>query len=222
MNPNHEDKNPPPIPPPGRVKTAYSHWTLLARVTVVGLLLASAGLLWWSYYRVFLPPFKQSRETNTTVVKLSAEVDELDRQWSPTNITRINGQFALVQPRIFTDRTELDAWLADFRDQIAPLGLDLKTELPGTNAPAADATNSLPGTNYTMIPASFTIGFPPLTAPGPGPGPSPSQRLLQFMQRLTSQDKSAVLTGLTAASGTNSLGQAVVGVNFWVNARRGK
>jgi len=73
-----------------------------------------------------------------------------------------------------------------------------------------------------MIPASFIIGFPPLTAPGPGPGPSPSQRLLQLMQRLTSQDKSAVLTGLTAASGTNSLGQAVVGVNFWVNARRGK
>jgi len=216
MNTPEPHNNP---PPPAPAKAAYTHWTVLSRVVVAGLLLASAGLLWWSYYRVFLPPFKQSRETNTTVVKLAAEVDDLDRAWSPTNVARIDQEFALAQPRLFADRPELEAWLADFRDQMAPLGLDFKTELTDTNAPA---TNGVAGARFTVVPATITIDFPPLPEGAPGPAASPSQRLLQLLQRLTGADKNAVLTGLTAAGGTNSIAHAVVGVSFWVNTRKDK
>jgi len=53
-------------------------------------------------------------------------------------------------------------------------------------------------------------------------GPSPYQRLLQFAERITAQDKNADLTALTVDSGLNSIGRAVVGVNFWTNAKEAR
>ena len=201
-------------PSPATQKGGFSYPELLARVVVGALLLASVGLLWWSYYRVYAPRLKVARELNATVEKLAAEVETLDRRWSKAEMAGINEKFALVQPRLFADQPELQAWLADFRDQVSPLALEIKTDLASATTPTG-ATAGL-----TSLPATMTIKFRPGTGT-PGSA-SPYQRLLQFTERITTQDKNADLTGLTVESGINSVGRAVMGINFWVDAKEAR
>ena len=199
-------------PSPATQKGQFSYTDLLARLVVVGLLLASVGLLWWSYCRVYAPRAKVTRDLNASVEKLTAEVETMDRRWTKAEMDAINDRFTLVQPRLFADQPELEGWLADFREQIAPLSLEIKTDL-ASPSPAPEA-------KLLSLPATMTITFRTTTeASG---GPSPYQRLLQFAERITAQDKNADLTALTVDSGLNSIGRAVVGVNFWTNAKEAR
>src|ERR1700739_1927711 len=106
MSEPHADSLLPVTKDPG-----FNYWELLSRIVVAGLLLSSIGLLWWSYYGVFVPRLKESRDINATVARLTAEVDELNRQWPPDKIGQLNQKFALVQPRLFASPSELENWL---------------------------------------------------------------------------------------------------------------
>jgi len=213
---------PPPLPnraPQSVTKpSGFNYLTLLSRVVVAGVLAASVWLLWWSYYRVYLPQLKEPTELNATVAKLTVTADDLDRQWSKADIEQINHKFAGVQPQMFTDQLELESWLADFTGQFTAQGMDIKTDIKagpaGTNAPAGAARG------FLIIPVTLAITFH--SGPDAGDLPPPSQRLLQFVQRLTTREKSAVLTDLSLSSGTNSIDQAVLGFNFWAGAKEAK
>lgn len=197
-------------PLPATKTGGFNYWQLLSRIVIFALLLSSAGLLWWSYYQVFVPQLRESRQLNATVSKLTAEVDDLDRQWSKAGIEEVNQKFTLVQPRLFAGQAELAAWLADFKEQTAPMGLDVKTDFADSNAPAGAVTN------VQAIPVTIAIAFPPLPSAAGSPGNlSPCQRLLQFAQRLTTREKCADLAEMTVEGGTNSIARAVLGVNFW-------
>ena len=197
---------------PATHRGEFSYPDLLARLAVFGILLASVGLLWWSYYRVYAPRLKVTRDLNTTVEKLTAEVDMMEHRWSKAEMEGINEKFPLVQPRLFADQPELEAWLADFREQVAPLALDVKTDLAGSRTAGE--------TNLLILPTTVTILFRPATE-GPGSA-SPYQRLLQFAERITTQGKNADLTDLTVDSGVNSIDRAVVGINFWAAAKEAR
>ena len=152
------------------------------------------------------------------MAKLTVTADDLDRQWSKADIEQINNKFAGVQPQMFTDQLELESWLADFTGQFTAQGMDIKTDIKagpaGTNAPAGAARG------FLIIPVTLAITFH--SGPDAGDLPPPSQRLLQFVQRLTTREKSAVLTDLSLSSGTNSIDQAVLGFNFWAGAKEAK
>jgi len=194
--------------------SGFNYAELLSRILVLSLLFASAGLLWWSYYRVYVPRLVIFRDLSSTVDKLAREVEDLDRQWSKQDIERINQKFELVQAKIFVDQADLDAWLVDIRDPLIPLGLNLKTEFTKPTLIAGEENR------FHTIHTTFNVGFQPL---GSSTNKlSPYQRLLQFTKRITTQEKRADLTELNVESGTNSIGRAVMTVNFWVGTRETK
>ena len=199
---------------PATMQGVFNYLELMSRVVVIGLLLISAGLFCWSYYRVYLPRQKITRNLNITVEKLAAEVDEMDRHWSKSDIGQINQKFSLVQPRLFADQPELEAWLADFRDQVQSLNLNIKTDIASTGEPATNC----PG--LITIPTTMVITFPAMA--GNTGKLSPYQRFLQFAQRITIQDKNADLVDMSVDSGGKSIGRAVVRINFWMGGKGSK
>jgi hypothetical protein len=205
-------------PVAGTKPVGFSYVTLLSRVVVGVLLLASAGLLWWSYCRVYLPRVKEYHELDANVVKLTIAVDDLDHQWTKPELAAIDQKFHLVQSRLFNDQPELKSWLDDFEGQFIALGLNIKTDfnasLVSSNAPA------VAGRRFSAIPTTVTIDFSPTA--GSEDKDTPFQRLLQFSQRITTQDKIADLTGLTVHSGTNSIDHAVLNLTFWAGAKEAK
>jgi hypothetical protein len=216
---------PPPLPnrtPQSVTKpSGFNYLTLVSRVVVGGLLVASVWLLWWSYYRIYLPHLKEPAELNASVAKLTGTADDLDHQWSKADIEQINKKFAGVQPQMFTDQLELESWLADLTGQFTAQGMDIKTDIKagpvgvaGTNAPAGAVPR------FLVIPVTLAVTFH--SGPDAAGLPPPGQRLLHLVQRLTTQEKSAVLTDLSLSSGTNSIDQAVLGFNFWAGAKEAK
>jgi len=210
MNPSNPGNN----QRPATMQGVFNHLEWIWRVVVFSLLVASVGLLGWSYYRVYLPRQKISRDLNVTVEKLATEVDDMESHWSKAEISQINEKFPRVQPRLFADQAEIAEWLADFRDQIQPLNLDIKTD-PGSTG---DRTTNCPG--LFILPTTMVITFP---AVGREAGTSsPYQRFLQFAQRISSQDKNADLDEMSVDSGGNSIGRAVVRIDFWMGGKESK
>jgi hypothetical protein len=199
---------------PATMKGVSNHWEWIGRVVVFSLLLASAGLLGWSYYRVYLPRQKVNADLNVIVQKLAAEVDAMESHWSKSAISQINDKFPLVQPRLFADPAEIAAWLVDFRDQIQPLNLDIKTDQASTG----DRSTNCPG--LVVLPATMVVTFP--TTGRSAEKSSPYQRFLQFAQRVTSQDKNVDLDQMSVDSGGNSIGRAVVQIDFWMGGKESK
>lgn len=208
MNGPEPQNNPPPVTNAGE----FNYSELLFRLVVLGLLLASVGLLWWSYNREFAPRLQESRDYNATVIRLTAEVDDLDRRWSKPDIEQINRKFELAQTRIFAGQPALEAWLADLREQLTPLGINANTKLEKVVVPAGIERPP------SVIPGMISIEIQPVT----GEMSSPYQRLLQLVQRLITQEKRADLTELTVDSGTNSIGGAALNFNFWTDGKESK
>jgi hypothetical protein len=161
---------------------------------------------------VLLPRLKQSRELSSTVSRLSAEVDDLDHQWSRTDAQRVTNQFSQVDLKLFESQASLEDWLADLKDQSAPLALDLRADF-GTPTPKTAG-----GRTLNVIPATVSVEVQP--APPELPTPSPYQRILRLSQRLTGEGKRADLTELTVTAGTNSIGRAVLVFDYWTGKER--
>ena len=210
MNPSNPENN----QRPATMQGVFNHLEWIGRVVVFSLLLASVGLLCWSYYRVYLPRQKITRDLNVTVEKLAAEVDDMESHWSKSAISQINEKFPLVQPRLFSDQAEIAAWLVDFRDQIQPLNLDIKTDQASTG----DRSTNCPG--LVVLSATMVITFP--TTGRNAEKSSPYQRFLQFAQRISSQDKNIDLDQMSVDSGGNSIGRAVVRIDFWMGGKESK
>jgi hypothetical protein len=205
----------PPTPAPTPTETGGGNYLeVLYRTVMVLMLVSSFGILWWSYYRVYVPRLKEYHEADAALTSLTVKVDDLDHLWSQADIEQINKRYEVLQPKVFADQPELESWLADFRDQLAPLGLNIKFDLVTTNAPIGDDRKLFP------IPATITIVSQPVA--GAVDTPAAYQQLLQFAKHLTAQEKSTGLTRLTVASGTNSVGRAVLNLNFWAGAKEAK
>jgi hypothetical protein len=199
-----------PVTKPGR----FNYKTLLSRFVVLALVSGSAGLIWWSYYRMLLPRLKESREMDLSVAKLTSETDALEHRWTKGELEEIDQKFTLAQPRLFADQSELEAWLTQVQDQFTPQGLTIKTTLVTTNTPIGGSRK------VRIIPATLTLAFP--ARPGPEGKSSHYQQLLQVTQLLTSGNKIADLTELTVSSGTNSIDHAVLKFEFWAGVKEDK
>jgi hypothetical protein len=194
----------PPITAPPR--NAGYRDRLFRAITLVAVL-GSVAVIWWSFVMVLLPRLKESRELSSRVSRLSAEVDELDHQWTKAGAEQVSNQFSQVDLKLFEGRAGLEAWLANLQEQAAPLALDVRADLgPASPPTAGDRT-------LTVIPATVSVEVQP--ARPEMATSSPYQRILQLSQRLTDEDKRADLTELTVAGGTNSIGRAVLVLNYW-------
>jgi len=180
---------------------------VVVRMLITLLNLGALGTLWWSLQFRLLPLQRQTRELESTVGRLTREVDMMDAACAPPVAREIREKFDQIQAPTFKDRAELEAWLTGLQQQVIPLALDLEVDLAGS--PPPPATNAPAG----PMPTRAVLTVRPaadLAAEG-----TPFQRVLWLSHQLTREEKRADLTGLTAAGGTNSLGRASLELTLW-------
>ena len=101
----------------------------LFRVIILVAVLGSVAVIWWSFGRVLSPRQQQSRELSLQVARLSAEVDDLDRQWTQAQMANVTNQFSQVDFTLFEGRAGVEAWVASLKELTASLALDVGVDL---------------------------------------------------------------------------------------------
>jgi hypothetical protein len=179
----------------------------LFRVVILVVVFASVALIWWSVFATLTPRLKESRELSSSVARMSAEVESMDRQWPKEAVAQVTNRFSQASARLFKGRAGLEAWLANLKELAASLALDVGTDL------GQPSLQTVGGRTLTVIPATISIQVQP-AGPETRP-PSPYQRILVFGQLLSAEKKRADLTALTVDGGTNSISRAVLDFNYW-------
>ena len=179
----------------------------LFRVIILVAVLGSVAVIWWSFGRVLSPRQQQSRELSLQVGRLSAEVDDLDRQWTQAQMANVTNQFSQVDFTLFEGRAGVEAWVANLKELTASLALDVGVELGQPSQQTAG------GRSLTVIPATLSVKVQPA---GPETKPqSPYGRILMLGQLLSFENKRADLTELMVDGGANSIGRAVLVLDYW-------
>lgn len=198
---------PPRLPLPLPTKPRRSHWEALFRVVIVLVILVSIAVAYWSFFERLLPLQQQSRLLVTKVSKMSEQMDQTQRRWTPGRIKEIRARYREVYSQLLADPAALEEWLRQIHTEAAPLALELKVGI-GQSAPQGAFTN-----NLAIVPASISLEV--LPAPGEAKGKSPYERVLAFGQQLAAHSKRADLTELTVVGGAGSISRAVLVFNLW-------
>ena len=202
-------QSPPPVPPkPLRVAVQPAsanskEW--LFRLLVAVLLVGAFSLVGWSFFRKLLPLQKQSRDLGMQVVRLSADVDEMQRKLEKSDFVQVERDFGRINTHLFSDETALVSWLAELKEQTIPLALELKANFGAAVVPSTNHQN------LAVIPTTVSVGV----AHDIEAIRSPYQRLLRLSHHLSSRERRVDLTELTVMGGTNSLQQATLVLNLW-------
>jgi hypothetical protein len=204
-----EDSAPAPEvrPPAAAPPRSTGYRDLLFRVIILVAVLGSAVMICWSFLLVLRPRQQQARELSLRVSRQSAEVDDLDRQWTQAQMAQVTNQFSQVAPTLFEGREGVDAWLANLKDLSASLALDATAEFGQPSQQTAG------GRTLTVIPATVSVNVQP-AGPETKP-PSPYGRVLQLGQLLARENKRADLTELILDGGVNSINRVVLVLNYW-------
>ena len=195
-----------PLPPPPK-KPRLSHRDALFRVAIVGVILASIAVAYWSFFHRLLPLQEQSRSMVTRVSKMSEQMDQAERRWTPGQIQEIRARYGQVYHQLFADPAAFEEWLRQLHTEAAPLDLELNTRL-GQRAPQEAFA-----TNLAIVTASIALEV--LPAPGEAKGKTPYERILAFGQQLAAHGKRADLAELTVTGGASSISRAVLELNLW-------
>jgi hypothetical protein len=193
------------LPPPK--KPRRSHREALFRVVIVLVILVSIAVACWCFFKRLLPLQQQSRAMVTKVSKMSVQMDQAERRWTPEQINEIRARYREVYSQLFADAAALEEWLRQIHTQAAPLGLELKVRL-GQSAPQETFA-----TNLALVTASISLEV--LPAPGDARGKSPYERVLAFGQQLAAHGKRADLAELTVTGGVGSISRALLVFNLW-------
>jgi len=181
----------------------------LFRLGIVALLAGSVTVAWRSLQRLETRQ-KHCREISATVARLSAQVDDLERQWSRGQEEEVGGQLRQARSQLFCDQAALENWLSSLKAQTDPLALEARATF-GKTIPRNIAEEEL-----AMIPTTISVDVRPVREKERGGWPY--LRLVQLGQRLTRQDKRADLVELKVEGGTNSVTGAVLVFNLWAGA----
>jgi hypothetical protein len=216
---------PPPIPKPiavaapqppkqARRPASLKFKELFFRVVIVSLLVCSIGVAWYCFAWVLVPRQQQSQKLTTSIARLSSEVDELERRWSPAEAQQVSNQFTQVKQKLFADQPALANWLATLREHSVPLSLDVQADI-GSAVPKS--TN---GPTLAVIPTTVTIDVQPFR--DLRGLESPYRRILRLSEQLIAQEKRADLKEIRVYSGTNSVARATMLFELWAGEETGQ
>ena len=186
---------------------------LVFRIAIVGALLISISLAWWTLTRQLVPLEQQSQSLGMAVSHLSDEVDAMQRKWSPAEADQIRASYKDLRRQLFADETALKDWYMRLYQAAGPLALGLTVDF-GKSVPQA-INNDV---KVVMIPASVSIEVRPMRLVMD----SPYQRLLRFGQQLAAEGKRADLAELTVSGSTNSIAHALLVFNLWAGEDAGE
>jgi hypothetical protein len=208
--------NPPPLPRPGAQKAALpakkkmTHWEALFRVLSVVLIVGSITFAWWVYSYRLVPLQQQSRQLNTALTQLSAEVETIQRKWPAVVREEIRTQYKEVHNKLFANEAELGRWLVRLQEDAGPLALDINVDW-GKNIPRTAEQEKL-----AIVPASVTLEVRPAI----GGNQTPYQRMLRLGQQLAAEGKRADLAELDVNGGPLSITHGLLVFNLWAGEEK--
>jgi len=179
---------------------------LLFRVATIGLLILSIVVAWWSFTQVLAPRQKAARELGLKLSKLSAEVDEMERQAATTDPAELAAKFRQVDAALFSGPASLESWWSGVREASLPLGLDVKVDFGKVS------TRPTSQDKISVIPVTLVVDVMPL---GSGSFDSAYHRILKLTDQLVTSQRRCDLNRVTIVGGTNSITQAVLSVDLW-------
>jgi hypothetical protein len=187
------------------------------RAIIVTLILGSAFGAWWTFMRVLPPLQLKSRQLASDLSKLQTKADDLDRQWSKTQMEDLTNQYLQAQSMLISGRPALGEWLTKLKTDSKSLALtaDTKEGVP-RSVPA-------PGFTLAVVPATISVEVRPTVGPG---ATSSYQRVLQLAERLCSDSpgsdlKRADPVGLSVSGGVGSVTNLVLTVDLWAGEEAG-
>ncbi len=202
-----------PEAPPGRVagmrarvKTTSAK-ELIFRVLMVLLLAGSLGLVWYTNAKVLTPAQKRTRDLNTTLSRLGAEVDEMEHQWGKDDIGKLTTEFSEAQAQLISEQPQLENWLSTLRQEVLPLALDANARFGDSVLQATDPQK------LALIPT--TVSVQAQAAANVQGVESPYNRILRLTNNLLARETRGDLTQLTVTGGLGVPVKAELVLNLW-------
>ena len=193
--------------------TGFNYRQLVARVMLVLLNLGSLALLGWILQWRLLPLQRQTRELTSTVARLSTAVGVMETMWTRQVTGDIRSRFEEARNRIFHGRGALEAWLGQVQQQVVPLALEVELEIAKADPAAPPSPQSSTNNSANPLPNRVVVAVRP--AAEVEAIASPFQRILQFGQQLTGEERRVDLVGFSVIGGLNSISRAVFELNVW-------
>jgi hypothetical protein len=182
-----------------------TRWDALFRLINVVLIAGSIAFAWWTFSQRLVPLQKQSRELSSSLNRLSAEVDVLERKWPKVDRDQIRTDYKEVRNQLFADEAELGRWLVRLEEQSSPLALDIKVDFGKSTARTAEQEK------LAIVPASVVLEIRPVI----GGTQTPFHRMLRLGQQLAAEGKRADLSELNVNGGPLSITHGLLVFNLW-------
>src|ERR1043166_3704930 len=177
---------------------------LKVRVLLLGSLVVSVALAWWSINR--LPDWeKKIQSQNTKIAQLEDEILNLEKRWSDSEAEEVGARCKTVQDQLLSGHDEVMLWQTNLQRRANQFTLSVNTGVTNTmDCP-------LPGKRFSIYSATVDVGT---ISPGVRTN-SPYLRLLNFAQSLASDRKRVDLVELSAGGSSNSVPKATLGLQPW-------
>jgi hypothetical protein len=193
--------------PPGSDRAARNRHLLIntiERVAVGVVVGGSILMVWWSLNRAARIQ-KESASLAEQVSRLGSEVELMTAQCSPSKSQEVAARYDHARGGLFSGGTELGAWQAALTEAAVPLALDASIAFAGTR------TQSTGGHVLTIVRAEVEL-TPAEEIPSPR---TTYQRVLDFLDRLTTQPQRVDLLELRLSGVSNSVSHASASIDLW-------
>ena len=175
------------------------------RLAVVLVLAAVMALVWWSVNQRLLPVLHQGQQTAQEVSTLANEVQQLEAQWNPDDITNTEGLFQDSKQSLLTSDEDRLALSRTLQEEAEALNFFADVKL--------GQVQPFPTAGYKLSLLLTTINLQ--TAPGNSLTNTPYARLMHFTRLLTQIKPRVDLLDLSVAGNSNSVQQAQAVLQFW-------
>jgi hypothetical protein len=177
----------------------------LARLALVLIVTASAGLVWWSISHRLLPVSRQVHDASMEMASLASNVQELEMSWRGSDAEEGERRFRKAQAQLVAGDLGLAGWQRELERAAEVLGLQAATQAakPKTRGPGQEGLMFFP----------VTLELRPLETAAVTN--SPYARVLELTRWLECSGKRIELVDLAVHGTSNSVQQARITVNVW-------
>jgi hypothetical protein len=169
--------------------------TSLFRLAMIGICLASIGLVYWSFFMRFLPVSGEHQAHITELSRLSDEVDQLRARLDPVEVEQTRVRFAAARQLLFASGDDLQQWGMTLERDALSRALEVSVELGDAEEEDQDHPE------LSRVSAELTLW--PLTVVGLTN--SPYQRVLGYFQDVVTAPKRIDLLELRVDGNSNSV-----------------
>ncbi|HVR35837.1 MAG TPA: hypothetical protein VMS21_08300 [Methylomirabilota bacterium] len=179
--------------------------TLLLRLFMLMVFVASVGLIWWSINRL-APLEKRIEEGNGRIAGLENDILQMELRWDADEAVATEAQFNEASGLLFSGQDEITMWQEDIKSSHGDI-------LRVNFGPPTVRTLESPMPNRVFTTTEATLDLQPIQ--DESIETTPYERLLELTETLTTDKRRVDLLELTARGTSNSVSHARLLVRVW-------